>query len=68
MATIRDVYRLDTRADTTGLDKATVNAKQLDHAIDGVGNSATQASGKMHGLRGALSGLGGIARGLGGVL
>ena len=68
MATIRDVYELDTRADTTGLDKATADAKQLDHAIDGVGNSATQASGKMRGLGGALSGLGGIARGLGGVL
>jgi len=68
MATIRDVYELDTRADTAGLDKATADAKQLDHAIDGVGNSATQASGKMRGLGGALSGLGGIARGLGGVL
>lgn len=68
MAVIRDVYELDTRANTAGLDQAEGEVKQLDHAIEKTGRDAAQASSKITGLGGSLSGLGGIARGLGNTL
>jgi hypothetical protein len=68
MATIRDIYQLDTYANTAGLNKAEGEVTQLDHAIEKTGRDASQASGKVAGLGGSLSGLGGIARGLGSAL
>jgi hypothetical protein len=68
VATIKDVYQLDTYADTSGLDKAQGEIKQLGRDIEHTSQAATQASGRVRGLGSSLSGLGGIARGLGGAL